>query len=134
MIVFVCFAAVGPNGVISGDKKIPKECFVKHCDQRRKYPVLYKLEFQVIVLLLPYCKIVWKTSLAGCYIFSDKHDVAQLTLYRRRSKSVMWENNSISFENSNRRWTQSDISVWRPFALDHTFLRKITISFFIDND
>lgn len=41
------FTAVGPNGVISGDKKIPKECFVKHCDQRRKYPVLYKLEFQV---------------------------------------------------------------------------------------
>lgn len=48
------FAAVGPNGVISGDKKIPKECFVKHCDQRRKYPVLYKLEFQVIIIFITY--------------------------------------------------------------------------------
>lgn len=48
--MYYLFTAVGPNGVISGDKKIPKECFVKHCDQRRKYPVLYKLEFQVIII------------------------------------------------------------------------------------
>ncbi|XP_060876919.1 receptor-type tyrosine-protein phosphatase kappa isoform X4 [Metopolophium dirhodum] len=48
-LYFIIRFAVGPNGVISGDKKIPKECFVKHCDQRRKYPVLYKLEFQAAV-------------------------------------------------------------------------------------
>lgn len=37
------------NGVMSTipNKPVELKNFVKHCEQRRKFPVLYKVEFQV---------------------------------------------------------------------------------------
>lgn len=43
------FVSAENNGVMStiGNKPVPIKGYVKHCDQRRKFPVLYKVEFQV---------------------------------------------------------------------------------------
>lgn len=39
------------NGVMStiSDKPVPVKNFIKHCEQRRKFPILYKIEFQTAV-------------------------------------------------------------------------------------
>jgi hypothetical protein len=31
-------------------RPVPKEIFLKLCEERRKFPILYKVEFQVIIL------------------------------------------------------------------------------------
>lgn len=50
------FVPAENNGVMSTipNKPVPLKSFVKHCDQRRKFPVLYKVEFQVNFSKLQY--------------------------------------------------------------------------------
>lgn len=50
------FVPAENNGVMSTipNKPVPLKSFVKHCDQRRKFPVLYKVEFQVNFSTLQY--------------------------------------------------------------------------------
>jgi hypothetical protein len=45
----IYFFAAEQYGVMSAipAKPIEVKNYVKHCDQRRKFPVLYKVEFQV---------------------------------------------------------------------------------------
>lgn len=43
------------NGSIAAtipDKPVPLKNYIKLCDQRRKFPVLFKLEFQVKILII----------------------------------------------------------------------------------
>lgn len=49
VVVFIIFAAGEQNGVMStiSDKPVAVKNFTKHCEQRRKFPILYKIEFQV---------------------------------------------------------------------------------------
>lgn len=52
-VLFLVITASEQNGVMStiSDKSVPVKNFTKHCEQRRKFPILYKIEFQVSSLL-----------------------------------------------------------------------------------
>lgn len=54
-VSLIVFLVVGDeNGSIAAtipDKPVPLKNYTKLCDQRRKFPVLFKLEFQVGLIL-----------------------------------------------------------------------------------
>ena len=50
----VLFIAEEGNAMAAiAEKPVDAANFIKHCDQRRKYPVLLRVEFQVSICNLP---------------------------------------------------------------------------------
>lgn len=95
MFFFVLGDENGSIAATMPDKPVPLKNFIKVCDQRRKFPVLFKLEFQVIIFttyrlmikMMMFNKSVLLYGQVTIYYIYSAYFGQRVLLYHNRSLS-----------------------------------------------